>query len=149
MVGCVGLIGFVFMPSDDYVHTRRRGYVLDGHECQADVLPDPFGPGVLLDVNSVAAIIPDNTPMSADAITAHLSSFPPVSSKSGSPTDGCKAIERQALDVPWNTMKAGAKVKILGYQTFVSQIGETGSAGAAKRHDQLLFALVAVKSDTQ
>lgn len=150
MIGCVGRVGYVFMPDDMYRLAGKTHYYMDGQECTPPPHADPFGENVLPDVNSVQTIVLDNAPLiEADEINSHLGSFTPVSIVRDSSSGKCQAVRKSPRDVQGDPMKAGAKVKVLGYQTFVSQRSETGSAGAVTRHGQLLFALVLVQTDTR
>lgn len=150
MIGCAGRVGYVFMPDNTYQLAGKAHYKMDGQECIPPPAADPFGEDVLPDVNSVQTIVIDNTPLiEAAEISSHLGSFPPVSIIRDSSSGKCQAVRKFPRDVQGDPMKAGAKVKVLGYQTFVSQRSETGSAGAVTRHGQLLFALVLVQTDTR
>jgi len=145
MIGCRGQVGYVFIP---LITPGKPHIAIDGKDCDVPTIPRPFGDGLPPDVNSVVAIAEENTPLlSEEAIVSHLGSFAGVSTQRDAVTGRCRAVWTSPRDVPSNIMKAGATIKILGYRTFVSEGSEIGSAGAVTRHEQLLFALVLVRTD--
>lgn len=150
MIGCVGRVGYIYMPDSIYPTANNILYSLGGQECASPPNEDPFGSDVLPDVNSVQAIVVDDTPLIEEGqIISHLGSFSPVSVVKDPSTGACQAVRKPPRDVEGDPMKAGARVKVLGYRTFETQRSEIGSAGAVTRHEQLLFALVLVQTDSR
>lgn len=148
MIGCSGRIGYILMPDEVYPPAKKLRYQMDGKDCAPPLEKNPFGTHVLPDVNSVTSIEIDNVSLVEEKeIVSHLGSFSPLSITKDINTGECRATRITSLDVAGDLLKAGAKVKILGYRIFVSQRSETGSAGAVTRHEQILFALVVVQTD--
>ena len=148
MVGCGGRVGYVFMPDDLYPLAGGIHYQMYRRECTPPPNGNPFGDNNFPDINSVQAIVIDNTSLLEEGdIISHLGSFPPVSIVRDDDSGQCQAVRKLPRDVGGSAMMAGARVKVLGYRTFVSQRSETGSAGTVTRHEQILFALVLVQTD--
>jgi hypothetical protein len=137
MVGCAGRVGYVYLPAQFYKPSGDLSYSLVEHDCAGASKVSPFETQGLPDVNSVATLSNPGTLLLVEGnIEAHLSSFPQISITKTSGGD-CEA-DLPPFDVPGDPMRAGAKVRILGYRTFISETNQTG---------QLLFALVLVVND--
>jgi hypothetical protein len=145
--GCNGLVGYIFLPSRYYPGTNRTVHFTLGHQdCTGPVDDRPFGETAPPDVNATVSVAVSGTPVySAVDISQQLASFRPIDIEQDTNGDGCK--------VTWTRfpggmkLDAGAKVRILGYQTFVGQHSDVGTSGAITVNDQLLFALVLVETD--
>src|SRR5208282_4227537 len=146
MIGCVGRIGYVYLPTSGYPPSH---YTFNGRDCgrpQHDGWP--FQSDTLPDVNSIVTISNDGAGLlTEDMIQTHLGSFQGVSIVDNNAGDGCQAVIPRPTDVSVDPMHPGAKVKILGYRTFVSQVSEQRMLSGTTSHNQILFALVLVESD--
>ncbi|MDR3533371.1 MAG: hypothetical protein P4L90_22790 [Rhodopila sp.] len=147
MIGCVGRVGYVYLPSPQYPPDAHGHYQLDGHECAAPEIEQPFHEG-FPDVNTVATVASQGTQLlTQDDIERHLGSFQGPSIEQ-TDNGGCRGVWRPPADLSGDPMKTGAKVKILGYRTFINQIGRAGRHDSiATSHEQILFALVLVETD--
>jgi hypothetical protein len=136
MVGCAGVVGYVYLPAP--FNTPKENYhtTLSGQDCSVAPTINPFSTPGLPDVNSVVAISNVGTLLlSRWYIETHLGDFPRVVVTQ---TDGgCQAV-LQSSDLQGNPMRGGAQVKILGYQTLARKTSPT---------DEFLFALVLVVTD--
>jgi hypothetical protein len=132
MAGCVGLIGYVYLPVRD---TYPRDVVIG---CKETPQFSPFGNKSLPDVNSVVTNEIGGTYIySAGQIERQVKDFLRISIKTG--VGGCEAELPISKPAPLgNVMRQGARVKILGYRTF---------HGEPEWWNDLPFALVMVVAD--
>jgi hypothetical protein len=149
MIGCTNRIGYIFVPTQLFPSDGHVHYRLDGKECSYPTNDHPLGKDRLPDVNSIVPISVDRTLLlTQEAIHAHLGSFQAVTVERNDDGSDCRAVWREPVDVPGDALKAGAKVKILGFRTFVNVRTASGPMGDATYHEQILFALVLVLTDS-
>ena len=132
MVGCVGIIGYIYLP----IRNTYPGDVISG--CEESPQFSPFGRTGLPDVNSVVAIDLGGTEIyAAGVVEREIRNFPMVLVKT---EDGkCKAeLSSSRPTLHGATMRPGSRVKILGYRTF---------HGEPEWWADLPFALVVVVED--
>jgi hypothetical protein len=97
-----------------------------------------FGTTGLPDINLKATIAVDLTQLlTQDEIERHIGNFHAVRHEEKEDWRGHKVVVPQ-IGILGDAMKSGAKVKILGYRTFLNPVD----------HQQILFAMVLVLTDT-
>ena len=129
MVGCVGMIGYVYIPA-----TQVWPFLIDTPFCSEASKFFPFQTKGLPDVNSTVTIN-GALLLSEGYIEKHPDDFPLVYiDVTHMP---CHA-ELQPSDLQGMEMKGGAKVRILGYRSFVN---------SANLYADLMFALVQIVTD--
>jgi hypothetical protein len=106
MIGCVGRIGYIYLPDPAY----RASYNYLGSKCSAPVESRPFEADSLPDVNSIVAISNSGASLlSHEEIASHLGSFQSISFMKAADGDECHANLSDHADVKGNPMYPGRR----------------------------------------
>jgi hypothetical protein len=140
MVGCVGTVGYIYLPTVPDPELKQVSRCTPSKEAKI------FNESYIPDVNAIVSVAWSGTQLIDErAIENFNVSFPSVSTTTDE--TGCHQTWMQLSDRIGSPMLAAAKVRILGYRTFIVNVGSTAMQGPTVQKAQGLFALVLVESD--
>jgi hypothetical protein len=138
-IGCVGRIGYVYLPASQQNPKGALDFMVNGTKVVLPYKYHVFTEGGIPPVNATVSLAQPHTPLfSQSDIGQNVGAFGESRPKINPATSQYELGEEQIPDDSGNLMDGGTKLKVLGYRLWASQKGLDG---------QLLFALVRVEAE--
>jgi len=138
-IGCVGRIGYVYLPASQQNPKGALDIMVNGTKIVLPYKYHVFTEGGIPPVNATVSLAQPHTVLfSQSDIGQNVGAFGEGRPRLNPTTSQYELGDEQIPDDTGNLMDEGTKLRVLGYRTWASQKGLDG---------QLLFALVRVEAE--